>query len=228
MRSQIDRIRNAIADASGSVRSALSSLRSPPETNARSPAPRDDQRLRALGAVERLVQLVHRLQRDGVAGVRAVDRDDRQCRRPTPGRPSCILQLRYWHSRLRRIASPSDGGAPTHMRNIPVELTKRYERRGLVDARDPRRSRWPADCATNPEAGFCVHSAVRPFAGTFARRRAAGAPARRRAAQRAASDPATWWRFSCRTGWRPRRRSGRRPSSARSWCRSCTSTGARN
>ena len=40
--------------------------------------------------------------------------------------------------------------------------------------------------------------------------------------------PAMWSRSSCRTGWRPRRRSGRRRSLARSWCRSCTSTAARN
>ena len=44
----------------------------------------------------------------------------------------------------------------------------------------------------------------------------------------AASGRATWSRSSCRTGWRPRRRSGRRRSSVRWWCRSCTSTAARN
>ena len=38
----------------------------------------DDERGRTLGPVERLLQLVHRLQRDGVAGMRAVDGDDRQ------------------------------------------------------------------------------------------------------------------------------------------------------
>ncbi len=38
----------------------------------------DDERGRALGPVERLLELVHRLQRDGVAGVRTVDGDDRQ------------------------------------------------------------------------------------------------------------------------------------------------------
>ena len=78
MRSQIDRIRHAMAPASRSVRSALSSLRSPPETNARSPAPVMTSAAGTLGPVERLVELVHRLQRDGVAGMRPVDGDDRQ------------------------------------------------------------------------------------------------------------------------------------------------------
>ena len=78
IRSQIERIRHAIAPASRSVRSALSSLRSPPGHECPVAGAGDDQRGRALRPVERLVQLVHRLQRDGVAGVRAVDGDDRQ------------------------------------------------------------------------------------------------------------------------------------------------------
>ena len=32
---------------------------------------------------------------------------------------------------------------------------------------------WRAVCAASPDAGFRVHSAVRPYAGTFARRRTA-------------------------------------------------------
>ena len=78
MRSQIERIRHAIAPPRVSVRSALSSLRSPPDTNARSPAPVMTSAAAPSRPVERLVELVHRLQRDGVAGVRAVDGDDRQ------------------------------------------------------------------------------------------------------------------------------------------------------
>ena len=53
------------------------------------------------------------------------------------------------------------------MRKIPVELTKRYEDEGW----------WTPETLgdlvadglqANPDAGFWVHSAVRPFAGTFA------------------------------------------------------------
>ncbi|WP_137149773.1 AMP-binding protein [Mycolicibacterium sp. CR10] len=53
------------------------------------------------------------------------------------------------------------------MRNIPVELTERYEKEGW----------WTPETlgeiladglAANPDAGFVVHSEVRPFAGTFA------------------------------------------------------------
>ena len=69
------------------------------------------------------------------------------------------------------------------MRKIPVELTKRYQEEG-----------WWTDetlgdlvaggLRANPDTGFVVHSAVRPFAGTFrdveleARRLAAGLHAR--------------------------------------------------
>ena len=69
------------------------------------------------------------------------------------------------------------------MRKIPVELTKRYQKEG-----------WWTDetlgdlvaggLRANPDTGFVVHSAVRPFAGTFrdvereARRLAAGLHAR--------------------------------------------------
>ena len=42
-----------------------------------------------------------------------------------------------------------------------------------------------------------------------------------------ASGPATSWSSSCPTGWRPASRSGRRPTSVRWWCRSCTSTAPR-
>ena len=38
----------------------------------------------------------------------------------------------------------------------------------MVDTRNPRRSAWPDGLQANPDTGFQVHSAVRPFAGTFA------------------------------------------------------------
>ena len=53
------------------VRSALSSFRSPPETNALSPAPVEDKGAGAVRSVERLLELIHRLQRDGIAGTAA-------------------------------------------------------------------------------------------------------------------------------------------------------------
>ncbi|OBA98499.1 AMP-dependent synthetase [Mycobacteriaceae bacterium 1482268.1] len=69
------------------------------------------------------------------------------------------------------------------MRKIPVELTKRYEDEGWW--RPETLGDLIADgLAANPDAGFWVHSAVRPSAGTFAdvelkaRRLAAGLRAR--------------------------------------------------
>jgi acyl-CoA synthetase len=53
------------------------------------------------------------------------------------------------------------------MRKIPVELTKRYEDEGWW--RPETLGDLVADgLAANPGTGFCVHSAVRPFEGTFA------------------------------------------------------------
>jgi acyl-CoA synthetase len=53
------------------------------------------------------------------------------------------------------------------MRNIPVELTKRYEEEGWWTP-DPLGDLLARSLAANPQTGFWVHSAVRPFAGTFA------------------------------------------------------------
>lgn len=53
------------------------------------------------------------------------------------------------------------------MRNIPVELTSRYEKEGwwTPDTLGELLARHLGD---NPDTGFWVHSEVRPYAGTFA------------------------------------------------------------
>jgi acyl-CoA synthetase len=69
------------------------------------------------------------------------------------------------------------------MRTIPVELTKRYVEKGWW-TQDTLGDLIARGLQANPDAGFHVHSAVRPFAGTFgdvemeARRLAAGLRAR--------------------------------------------------
>jgi acyl-CoA synthetase (AMP-forming)/AMP-acid ligase II len=69
------------------------------------------------------------------------------------------------------------------MRTIPVELTKRYVEKGWW-TRDTLGDLIARGLQARPDAGFHVHSAVRPFAGTFhdveieARRLAAGLRAR--------------------------------------------------
>jgi acyl-CoA synthetase len=69
------------------------------------------------------------------------------------------------------------------MRKIPVELTKRYEEEGWW-TQDTLGDLVAGGLRANPDTGFVVHSAVRPFAGTFrdveleARRLAAGLHAR--------------------------------------------------
>ena len=111
------------------------------------------------------------------------------------------------------------------MRNIPDELVKRYEREGWWTP-DTLGDLLARGLAAAPGTEFRVHSDVRPYTGTFAdveltaRRLAAGLAS-------AASARATWWRSSCRTGSRRRRRSRPSRTSARSSCRSCTSTAAR-
>src|SRR6201988_3048202 len=65
------------------------------------------------------------------------------------------------------------------MRKIPVELTRRYTENGWW-TQDTLGDLIARGLQASPEAGFHVHSAVRPFAGTFrgveieARRLAAG------------------------------------------------------
>lgn len=65
------------------------------------------------------------------------------------------------------------------MRNIPVELTERYEAEGWW-TRETLGEMLARGLAASPDTGFWVHSAVRPYAGTFrdvehdARRLAAG------------------------------------------------------
>jgi acyl-CoA synthetase len=69
------------------------------------------------------------------------------------------------------------------MRKIPVELTKRYQEEGWW-TQDTLGDLVARGLYANPDTGFVVHSAVRPFAGTFrdveleARRLAAGLWAR--------------------------------------------------
>ena len=69
------------------------------------------------------------------------------------------------------------------MRNIPDELTKRYEAEGWW-TRETLGELLARGLGAHPEAAFCVHSAVRPYRGTFAdvettaRRLAAGLHAR--------------------------------------------------
>ena len=65
------------------------------------------------------------------------------------------------------------------MRNIPAELVKRYEAEGWW-TQETLGDLVAGGLQANPDAGFRVHSDVRPFAGTFrdvelrARRLAAG------------------------------------------------------
>ncbi len=78
MRSQIDLIRNAIADGLGLGAQGAEFLEVATGDERPVACAGEDERGRPFGAVERLLELVHGLQRDGVAGVRAVDGDDRQ------------------------------------------------------------------------------------------------------------------------------------------------------
>ena len=52
------------------------------------------------------------------------------------------------------------------MRNIPVELRKRYIEEGWWTP-DTLGELLARGLAANPDTGFWVHSAVRPFSGTF-------------------------------------------------------------
>ncbi|WP_328358838.1 AMP-binding protein [Mycobacterium sp. NBC_00419] len=69
------------------------------------------------------------------------------------------------------------------MRNIPVELRKHYEEQGWW-TQETLGELLARGLAASPDTGFCVHSEVRPFTGTFrdvegmARRLAAGLRAR--------------------------------------------------
>ncbi|MDG4667868.1 AMP-binding protein [Mycobacterium sp. 236(2023)] len=69
------------------------------------------------------------------------------------------------------------------MRTIPAELVSHYEQEGYW-TRETLGDLLARGLASSPDAGFCVHSAVRPYTGTFgeverdARRFAAGLQAR--------------------------------------------------
>ncbi|MCV7281148.1 AMP-binding protein [Mycolicibacterium flavescens] len=53
------------------------------------------------------------------------------------------------------------------MRTIPVELTRRYEEQGWWTP-DTLGELLARHLAANPHTGFCVHSEIRPYTGTFA------------------------------------------------------------
>src|SRR5258705_8566151 len=183
IRSQIDRIRNAIDDASSSVRNALSSLRSPPETNARSPAPvmTSAAAPSAPSSAFSSWSIV-----SSEMALRACGRSMVMTARPSANSrstikrsPSAVLAFSVsensiasglWRCRQR-------------MRNIPVELTKRYVDEGWW-TQDTLGDLIARGLQASPGAAFHVHSDARPFAGTFhdveiqARRLAAGLRAR--------------------------------------------------
>src|SRR6478672_13318316 len=183
MRSQIVRIRNAMPDASSSVRSALSSLRSPPETNARSPAPVMTSAL-APSAPSRAFSSWSMVSRE--MALRACGRSMVMTARPSSNSrstivhsPSAVLAFSVTENSIAvRI-----GGAARLMRTIPVELAKRYVDEGWW-TQDTLGDLVARGLQANPDSGFVVHSAVRPFTGTFhdveieARRLAGGLRAR--------------------------------------------------
>ena len=113
------------------------------------------------------------------------------------------------------------------MRKIPVELTKRYADEGWWTP-ETIGDLVAGGLRANPEAGFRVHSDVRPFAGTFAdvelmaRRLAAGLRNRGVGPGDVVAIQLPNWVEAAASFWAvgaPRRRR---------WCRSCTSTAARN
>src|ERR1700682_6442744 len=183
IRSQIARIRNASDDASSSVRSALSSLRSPPETNARSPAPVMTSAAAPSAPSSAfsswsIVSSEMALRACGRSMV-TIARPSANSRPTITRSPSAVLAFSVsensiasglWRCRQR-------------MRNIPVELTKRYVAEGWW-TQDTLGDLIARGLQASPGAGFHVHSDVRPFAGTFhdveieARRLAAGLRAR--------------------------------------------------
>ena len=96
------------------------------------------------------------------------------------------------------------------MRKIPVELTRRYEDEGWW-TQDTLGDLIARGLQASPDAGFHVHSAVRPFAGTFhdveieARRLAAGLRARGVGPGDVVALQLPNWktRYSCRTTMPP-------------------------
>ena len=120
------------------------------------------------------------------------------------------------------VASTDDRG--WGLRRVPDELAERYRAEGpggpFARPGRGRRSRARATSAST--------SSPRCDRGRAPSPTSTGPPGPRRvAARRAASAPATSWCSSCRTGPRPASRSGRRPTSGRWSCRSCTSTARR-
>src|SRR5690242_18858807 len=194
IRSQVVRIRNAIADASCSVRSALSSFRSPPETNARSPAPVSTS---ALAPTAPSSAFSSWSMVSSEIALRACGRSMVMTARPSSNSrstiersPSAVLAFSAAENSIAAGVEVPQNAAMSRlreersvMRNIPVELTKRYEEEGWW-TRDTLGDLIARGLKDNPDVGFVVHSAVRPFAGNFgdveleARRLAAGLRAR--------------------------------------------------
>ena len=227
MRSQIDRIRQAIAPASCSVRSALSSLRSPPETNARSPAPVITSAAAPSAPSSALSNW----------SIVSSEMALRACGRSMvmTARPSANSRSTIGHSPSAVLAfSVAENSITTERRcrcarnaKNPARADKTVRTGGVVETRNPRRShrRRTAGRTRHRLLGALRRPALR---GHLRRRRSASSSAGRRSAlarrgaRRRGRDPAAQL-----DGGRGRR-SGRRRSSAPSWCRSCTSTAARN
>src|ERR1700722_2367221 len=183
IRSQMVRIRKAMPDASSSVRNALSSLRSPPDTNARSPAPVMTSALapsvpsRAFSSWS-IVSSEMALRACGRSMVMTASPSSNS-RSTIKRSPSAALAFSLSENSIAAWI----GGAARLMRTIPVELTKRYVEEGWW-TQDTLGDLIARGLHASPDAGFHVHSAVRPFAGTFhdveieARRLAAGLRAR--------------------------------------------------
>ena len=112
------------------------------------------------------------------------------------------------------------------LRSVPQRPRRALPRRGLVDRRHPR-ARWsPTGSAAWATSGSaCARRCGRgPARSPTSTGRPARSPPR---CAPGASDRATSSSSSSPTGSRPASRSGPPPTSARSWCRSCTSTAPR-
>ncbi len=112
---------------------------------------------------------------------------------------------------LRTVPDDSGAALPAPRAGGPTPRSATWSPTGSA--------RWAARRST------CARGAA--VARAPSRRRPGGAVAGRARCGRRASAPATSSCSSCRTGSRPASRSGRRPTSARSSCRSSTSTAPR-
>ena len=208
-----------MADASSSVRSALSSLRSPPETNARSPAPvmtsapAPSAPSSAFSSWS-IVSSEMALRACGRSMV-MIARPSSNSRSTIKRSPSAVLAF----SLSENSIAFESGGAPLTLREVDAKHPRRADEtlratRG-GGRRTPSAISSRADCRPAPTpASWCIRRCgPSPAPSVTSSSRRAGSPP---GCARAASVPATWSPCNCRTGWRPPRRSGRRRSSARS------------